>query len=275
MTSGKQYKLGIALSGGSARGFAHVGALKAIEEAGLKPDVLAGVSAGSIVAVLYASGVSPDNILKLFSDQSLKSLIGFNLKSGGIFNIDKMKQLIMKAIAPCKTFADLKIPVYIGVTNLDTGKWEVMNEGTIADRMVASCSIPILFKPVNINGSNYVDGGVLRNLPSSAIRDKCETLIGINVNPMTPLKKPNSIIDIALRTYDLMAKSNQNPDMEICDLAVVLREISSYQLFNLNDINKVFTSGYLNMRRSLREADMWKSHAIPDGPTLPIEDTDN
>lgn len=275
MTSGKQYKLGIALSGGSARGFAHVGALKAIEEAGLKPDVLAGVSAGSIVAVLYASGVSPDNILKLFSDQSLKSLIGFNLKSGGIFNIDKMKQLIMKAIAPCKTFADLKIPVYIGVTNLDTGKWEVMNEGTIADRMVASCSIPILFKPVKINGSNYVDGGVLRNLPSSAIRDKCETLIGINVNPMTPLKKPNSIIDIALRTYDLMAKSNQNPDMEICDLAVVLREISSYQLFNLNDINKVFTSGYLNMRRSLREADMWKSHAIPDGPTLPIEDTDN
>lgn len=274
MTSGKQYKLGIALSGGSARGFAHVGALKAIEEAGLKPDVLAGVSAGSIVAVLYASGISPDNIMKLFSDQSLKSLIGFNLKSGGIFNIDKMRRLIMKAIAPCKTFSDLKIPVYIGVTNLDTGKWEVMNEGTIADRMVASCSIPILFKPVKINGSNYVDGGVLRNLPSSAIRDKCETLIGINVSPMNPLKKPNSIIDVALRTYDLMAKSNQNPDMEICDLTVVLREISSYQLFNLNDINKVFTSGYLNMRRSLREAGMWHPQTVPDGITLPIENTD-
>ncbi|MDE7396754.1 MAG: patatin-like phospholipase family protein, partial [Muribaculum sp.] len=89
--SERPYRLGVALSGGGARGFAHAGALKAIEEAGLKPDVIAGVSAGSVVAVLYAAGVSPDNILRLFSERGFSDFATIKPGAGGLFRADKFK----------------------------------------------------------------------------------------------------------------------------------------------------------------------------------------
>ena len=93
-----KYKLGVALSGGGARGFAHAGALKALEEAGLKPDIIAGVSAGSIVAVLHAAGVSPENMLRLFSERAFTDFASLQLGSGGLFGIEKFKNFIMRAI---------------------------------------------------------------------------------------------------------------------------------------------------------------------------------
>lgn len=256
----KPYKLGISLSGGGARGFAHAGALKAIEEAGLKPDIVSGVSAGSVVAVMYAGGVKPEQMLDVFNNTSFYKLADFRLGGGGLFKLDKFRKAIMKAIAPRKTFADLNIPIVIGATNLDNGEWVAFREGTIADRMIASCSIPIVFKPVKIEGTNYVDGGVLCNMPSRAIRDQCEQLIGINVSPMMPFKNPDSVLNVAIRTYNLMAKTNQKPDMEVCDVCVEMREISAYQVFNLKEIESVFNSGYIATRRQLRKAGWWNPH---------------
>lgn len=259
-TSPKPYKLGIALSGGGARGFAHAGALKAIKEAGLEPDVLAGVSAGSVVAVMYAAGVDPDDMVGVFDNTGLTNLTEFRLGGGGLFKIEKFIKLIMKSIAPCKNFEDLKIPTYVGATDLDNACVEVFNSGSIAERMMASCSIPIVFRPVRINGTNYVDGGVLQNLPASHIRDKCEKLIGINVSPMMPYKRTNSVIDVAIRTYNLMAKANQRIDMDLCDLVVETCEISAYSVFNLKGIEQVFTAGYANARHALREAGWWQAN---------------
>ena len=105
----RPYRLGVALSGGGARGFAHAGALKAIEEAGLKPDIIAGVSAGSIVAVLYAAGVHPENMLKLFSERAFTDFASLQLGSGGLFGIEKFKNFIMRAIGGEKNLEDLKI----------------------------------------------------------------------------------------------------------------------------------------------------------------------
>lgn len=89
-------RLGIALTGGGARGFAHAGALAAIEEAGHRPDILAGVSAGSIVAVLYAAGISPKNFLDLFSQESFTKLVNFRPHNGGFFSMAPFKKFIVK-----------------------------------------------------------------------------------------------------------------------------------------------------------------------------------
>lgn len=256
----KKYGLGVALSGGGARGFAHAGALKAIEEAGLKPDIIAGVSAGSIIAVLYAAGVRPDDMTKVFSGAGFGKLTEFSIGGGGgLFKIDKFKKLLLKTIAPRKNFEDLDIPVVVGATDLDHGESVYFDNGPIGDRVMASCSIPILFKPVKIDGVNYVDGGVLRNLPAGVLRAKCERLIGLNVSPMHPFKNPKSVINVALRTYNLMAKHNQEADEALCDISVSMREISQYQVFNLKQISKVFTSGYLSTRKALREAGWWQT----------------
>lgn len=252
-----KYKLGVALSGGGARGFAHAGALMAIEEAGLKPDIIAGVSAGSVVAVLYAAGVSPLNIPSIFSDAGFRDFAEFSMGGGGLFGINRFQKFILSHLGGARKLEDLKIPTYIGVTDFDHGEPVEFHTGDIGPRMTASCSIPIVFKPVKIDGVNYVDGGVLRNMPAWIIRDKCEILIGVNVSPLRRMAKPESIIGVTLRTYNLMAKANQAIDMAMCDVAIETPEISNYKVFDLSNIQKVFVSGYMHARRALRDAGLW------------------
>lgn len=262
----RPYKLGVALSGGGARGFAHAGALMAIEEAGLKPDIVAGVSAGSVVAVLYAAGIKPIEIPQLFNNAGMSDFTTLSLGQGGILSAEKFKKFIMRAIGDYTRLEDLPMPVYIGVTDFDRGVATEFHRGPIGDVMLASCSIPIVFRPVNIDGVNYVDGGVLRNHPAWIIRDKCDTLIGVNVSPLNQRANPSSLLDVAMRTYNLMAKANQNADMNLCDISVSTPEIAHYKVFNLKNINSVFTSGYIHARKALREAGLWN----PDKSTNDI-----
>lgn len=254
------YRLGIALSGGGARGFAHAGALKALEEGGLRPDIIAGVSSGSVVATLYAAGYSPDAILKIFLEAKITDFVEINFSRGSVLKIDRFAQFLSRAFGKVKTFADLRIPAYVGVTNLSDGRHEEIHEGDLLTAVKASCSIPITFPPVRIGGRQYVDGGVVRNLPAWTIRDKCSLLIGINVSPLPDMNTDNpSLLDVAMRTYELMAKYNQTADMKMCDIAIQMREISQHGVFSLNEIEKVFNSGYFHMRKALRDAGLWNS----------------
>lgn len=261
--SQKPYKLGVAFSGGGARGFAHAGALMAIEEAGLKPDIVAGVSAGAVIAVFYAAGLRPLQMAQLFSRRGIRDFLEINFGNGGLFKIDRFQRFITAAVGR-RRLEDLDMPVYLGVTDLDNGKAVYFDSGEIGPRVVASCSIPIVFRPVNIDGVNYVDGGVLRNHPAWIIRDKCETLIGINVSPLKRGGKYRSIFDVAMRTYNLMAKANQKPDMELCDISVETPEIAQYTVFSLNHIKTIFVNGYIQMRNALREAGLWNPDTSTD-----------
>lgn len=267
----KEYRLGVALSGGGARGFAHAGALMAIEEAGLRPDVIAGVSAGSVAAVLYAGGLTPMGMATLFAKTSLRNFTEFGLGSGGIFKLDKFARFIVRALGGVNRLEDLHIPVYVGATDLDSARPVAFHTGEIGPRLLASCSIPIVFSPVVIDGVNYVDGGVLRNHPAWMLRDKCDKLIGVNVSPLRPKKNFSSIIDVALRTYDLMAKANQAEDMAMCDISVETPEIADYAVFDLKHIKNLFVSGYINTRAALRKAGLWnpggQSPVISDFPS--------
>lgn len=251
------YQLGVALSGGGARGFAHVGALMAIEEAGLRPDAIAGVSAGSVIAVLYAAGVKPIDMADIFGGQSFRNLAELSWGKGGLFKIDKFIKLVKEAIGDKQNIEDLDIPTFIIASDLDNARPHIFDSGEIMPRMLASCSIPIIFPPVEIDGVHYVDGGVLRNMPAWALRDKCRTLIGINVSPLRKKDKYSSIIEVAYRTYNLMAKANQAQDMEMCDLSVQTPEIADYAVFDLSQIKELVVSGYMHTRKALKNAGMW------------------
>ncbi len=259
------YKLGVALSGGGARGFAHAGALMAIEEAGLKPDAIAGVSAGSVVAVLYAAGVKPLEMADLFSGQGFRDFVELSWGKGGLFKIEKFMHFIQNAIGNKRNIEDLDIPTFIGASDLDNARPHIFDSGEIGPRMIASCSIPIIFPPVQIDGVHYVDGGVLRNLPAWALRDKCDTLIGINVSPLAKKDSYSSIIEVAYRTYNLMAKANQAEDMALCDLSIQTPEIADYAVFDLSKIKELVVSGYMHTRKALKNAGMW--NPAPQGTT--------
>lgn len=241
--SNKQYKIGIALSGGGARGFAHAGALKALEEFGIRPDILAGVSAGSIVASLYASGMSPDKITPLFSGLKFNDLCEPCIPKNGFFKLDKLKRFLSKHIV-VNDIQDLQIPTIICATNLDYSTPIAFTVGNIAERVVASCSVPIVFNPVKIDGVYYVDGGVTNNLPAWALRDKCEFLIGINCSPLMQENFNYTLIETAQRSFELMACGNASKDMPLCDIVIETTNIATHKVFNLKDSMSVYKCGY-------------------------------
>lgn len=248
----KPYRVGVALGGGGARGFAHAGALRAMIEVGIRPDIVAGVSAGAVVAVLYASGKSPSEIVKCFDQKGMSDFAEWGIPRGGFLGMEGFKDFIRKQTG-VERLEDLPMPVRLGATDLDSGRPVVFDRGDIGDCVAASCSIPVVFKPQEIDGRRYVDGGVLRNLPAWTLRDRVDVLFGINVSPLRHRQVAHSLIDTAMRSYELVTKTNTIADMKMCDLAVSMDAIADYKVFNLRETKRVYQIGYINMMDALLE----------------------
>lgn len=263
----RPYGLGLALSGGGARGVAHAGAIKAMLEAGIYPDIVAGVSAGAIVAALYAAGVDPEDMLDMFAKSKFGDFCALSMPTDGIFKMDKFYAFLRRKLGYDR-IEDLPVPVVITATNFDTGCREAFTSGDLARCVTASCSIPIVFKPVRIGGVRYVDGGVVANMPAWAIRDKCRYLIGVNCSPLSDVKVKDNIVQIALRSFELMSKNNAEPEMELCDMVVRTDRIARHKVFDLKGIRRVFDSGYEYTRAALASTDI-PDYIYEKEPTLP------
>ncbi len=236
---------GVAFSGGGARGFSHIGVMNAFKQFGIVPNVISGVSAGSIAAVLYAAGLTTEEMIECFQVQEkFGNFAEFQLPKESFLRLDRFSRLL-ESWLPVKNLEDLKLPTIVCATDFDHGKSVGWSKGEIVPRVVASCSIPIIFPPVKINGINFVDGGVLRNLPAWAIRRYCSTLIGCNCSPLNRnYHYKRSLIDLALRSYQLMAKSNTLQDLQLCDILIRPENISDVSTFDLSGIRKVVNLGY-------------------------------
>lgn len=252
----KKLPVGIAFSGGGAKGFTHIGAMMAFEQFGIKPDILAGVSAGSIAAVLYAAGLTPIEMIECFKEySSFGDFTAFTIPKTGFFKIDKFGKLIDSWIGGVKNLEDLKIPTVVCATDIESGKAVGWSKGELIPRVIASCSIPIIFHPVEINGVNYVDGGVLHNLPAWAIRKYCKTLYGLNCSPLNRhYKFKSSLLDITLRTYNLMSKANTLQDLTLCDHVVRTPDNVKFGTFEVTALEKAVKVGYESTCRVLEEA---------------------
>lgn len=244
--------IGLALGGGGARGFVHVGVLKAFKEYGMTPDIISGVSAGSISAVLWSAGLTSEEILECFIHQSkFNDYTELMIPKKALFKLNKFEKLLDSWL-PVKRLEELEIPTVVCATDIEHGKSVGWSKGEIVPRVVASCSIPIIFPPVAINGVNYVDGGVLRNLPAWAIRQYCRTLYGSNCSPLNrEYKFKGTIVDIALRSYQLMAKSNTLQDIKLCDYLIQPAGISIYGTFDLKIFRSAMDRGYTETMKLL------------------------
>ena len=254
------YPIGLALSGGGARGFAHLGALYAMDEMGIKPDIIAGVSAGAIVAAFYASGLKPLEIMKLFMISIFSDFCEIGMPRYGFFNMNGFK-LFLKKYLPVERIEQCSVPVVLCATDLDSGTAVQWRKGAMAERVMASCAIPIVFKPIKIDGVNYVDGGVMHNMPAWAIRKECSHLIGINVSPLIKNKAPTgSILEIAQRSYHLLARTNAISDLSLCDTVISTDTIASMQVFNMKEKERIFKSGYKSAKQALQNSILFTGH---------------
>lgn len=263
----RPYPVGLALSGGGARGFAHIGALKALEEAQVFPDIISGVSAGSIIGALYADGYTPDEMLELFEDIKFNDFAEITVPRSGFFRIDGFKKFLKQTLR-ARTFEELSIPLLIVATDLDNGKSVSFTSGPLIDVICASCSIPVLLKPVKIGDTHYVDGGVFRNFPVTPIRPFCDIVIGVNVNPLIAHEYKKNILGIAQRSYSFIFKSNSIADAKLCDILIQTDETTEYNIFDLDNIRNIATFGYQDTTKILsRHGYKNENRLTNDAPT--------
>ena len=198
-------KLGLALGAGGSRGVAHIGFLKALEEANIQVDYIVGCSMGSVVGGAYAAGVSVDAMREAVCKLRLLDLIGPAKQKGGVFGNAKMRSQIVKYIGDI-TFADLKIPFHC--VAVDMVKQEVIefSKGSLADAIVASSSIPSVFHPVIQDEKRLIDGGVLERVPAMRVKKMgADVVVAVDVlGWRTAREKVPGPIGVSLETFDIM-----------------------------------------------------------------------
>lgn len=260
------YKVGIALSGGGGRGFAHAGVLRAIDEMGIKPEIIAGTSAGSIAGALYASGVAPSQMLDAF--RRIRFLQVPRLRIFGardttddaskipdkyIFLKTHNLTKILEANIAARTFEELKIPLVVNATKMASGQNIYFTKGELIRPVVASSAVPMLFKPVNIDGYDYVDGGVMQNLPVLPIRNACKYVIAVDVNPIEDFSAQNKIMGSEWeRLFKLLIRANTLRDREAADLFIQPLELIRYNIFDTKHGEEMYWIGYKAAKEALQ-----------------------
>ncbi|GHT33852.1 hypothetical protein FACS189434_09000 [Bacteroidia bacterium] len=250
--SDKKPRIGVCLSGGGALGFAHIGALQALEEHGIVIDEISGASMGSIVGSLYAAGYKPAQMLDIIhSEKMYKTTKVLNVWSipsfgkSGFFNHNVLRKVLREHV-PDNSFECLKIPFYLSVTNLLTGDYEIISSGDSLDAWVAaSASIPGVFENISLNNNLYCDGGVLNNLPAQPLAKTCDLIIGINVVPYLPHNNDFKQISNALElTIRIAQNKNSQPGKEICHHLIDVEAIKKYNEFSFEQYNEIYLYGY-------------------------------
>lgn len=235
--------VGIALSGGGARGFAHIGVLKALHEHGVEPGIVSGTSMGSLVGLLYAAGLSLQDIQELVKREPVVRMVNMAFGKHGFFEMKGVRKILEEVIQE-DDFSYLKKPFFLSVANLNTGEREIKNSGRLIEYVIASCSVPVIFAPVLIDGTTYVDGGLFNNLPAESIRERCGFLIGVNVNPVGEVPKFDGLREVAERSFSLSIDQNVRVSKELCDFLIEPLAILDYTFWDFDKVDEIVEVGY-------------------------------
>jgi NTE family protein len=249
-------RLGLVLSGGGARGIAHLGVLAALEEANIRPGALSGTSAGAIIAALYAAGHSPLEIKRLIQDTAFFGISHLLLGKPGVFNMDGFRNLLKEHL-PVTKFEDLPIPLFVTATNLSTANAQCFSSGPLIEPLLASACMPVVFEPVTIGRHQYVDGGVVNNFPVEPLNPICDVVIGSHVNRLAeflPADHPWHKAYILDRCFHLAIAKNVYEKAAGCDLFLDHPGMSAFGIFDTHRADELFDIGY---KQTLLHRNKW------------------
>lgn len=269
------YQVGICLSGGGALGFAHIGVLQALEESGIYPQIISGTSIGAIVGVFYAAGYSPHEILEIVQQEKLYktgNIIRFHLKKNLTgFSSHKALCNVIKKYIPGDSYSSLAKPFYSCATNLSTGEITYTSTGDeLSKRVAASASIPGIFEVVRIDSCDYVDGGVLNNLPAQPIRPLCKEEISVVVAPFKPYTEIKSISDAIHAVLSVMSKNNIQDGMKISNDVINVFIDPRLDMFSFSNYKNIYFAGYNAGKRYIAEHPELLKYAIKPPQRQPL-----
>jgi NTE family protein len=215
-------RIGLALGGGAARGFAHVGVIAALEEAGIKPDFIVGTSAGSLVAALYASGKNAAQLQQaaLAMEEAEISDWTLPLFNRGVLRGEALARYVNSQISN-RVIESMNIPLGIVATDLKTGQGVLFQRGDTGVAVRASSSVPSVFTPVKIGANEYVDGGLVSPVPVSYVRQMgAELVIAVDISSAPEGNAIDGSLQILLQTFAIMGKSINRYELKDAEIVV-------------------------------------------------------
>ena len=215
-------RIGLALGGGAAKGFAHVGVIAVLEEAGLRPDYVVGTSAGSLVAALYASGKSSAELQKTAMSMEEAAITDWMLPlvGRGVFRGDALGRFVNESVGG-RLIEDMRIPLGVVATDLGSGQAVLFQRGDTGTAVRASSAVPAVFVPVKINGRDYVDGGLVAPVPVRYARQMgAELVIAVDISTAPEDSPTKDTLQILLQTFSIMGKSINQHELREADIVV-------------------------------------------------------
>ncbi len=236
-------KFGYVLSGGGARGIAHLGIIKALEENDLRPSIISGTSAGAIIGAFYANQYPPEEILKMIAGTRLYKILRPSFNLDGFISLEKSYSFFLKFFKE-DLFESLAIPLITTAVSVKTGKVHYFSHGKLIRALFASSAIPVIFNPVEIEGDLFIDGGILNNLPVEPLLGKCDKILGFHCNPVSREYKYTRMRKLIERTFLLSVSVNVNNRIEKCDFSLEPNELSKFGAFDFAKAKEIYHVGY-------------------------------
>lgn len=217
-------KVALALGGGAARGFAHIGVIKVLESQGIVPDIVVGTSAGSVVGAIYAAGNNGYALQKMALDIDEAAIsdwsVPFFSSSSGVLKGDALQNYVNKAVRNTP-IEKLKIPFAAVATDLNTGEPILFRRGNTGVAVRASSSVPGVFQPVKIGNRLYVDGGLVAPVPVRFARDMgADFVIAVNISTQPEVQMASSSFDVLLQTFAIMGQSLNRFELQDADIVI-------------------------------------------------------
>ncbi len=215
-------RIGLALGGGAARGFAHVGVIQVLEEAGIRPTLVAGTSAGSLVAAIYASGKNGAQLQQVAETMEEAAIADWTLPlfSRGMLRGEALARYVNTQVGH-RTIEDMPLPLGIVATDLNSGRDMLFQRGDTGTAVRASSAVPAVFQPVKISGREYVDGGLVSPVPVRAARKMgAELVIAVDISSPPEGNVAGGTLEILLQTFSIMGKSINSLELKDADVVV-------------------------------------------------------
>jgi len=220
----RKIKIGLALGGGAARGFAHIGVIKALEAQGIFPDIVVGTSAGSVVGALYAAGSNGFDLQRTAMDMDEAAIsdwaLPFFSKVSGVLKGDALQNYVNKAVRNVP-IERLKIPFGAVATDLNTGKPILFQRGNTGQAVRASSAVPSVFQSVKIGNRSYVDGGLVAPVPVKFAKDMgADFVIAVNISTQTEAQAAASSLEVLMQTFSIMGQRLNYYELKEADIVI-------------------------------------------------------
>ena len=246
-------RIGLVLGGGAARGFAHVGVIQVLEEAGIRPDLVVGTSAGSLVAAFYASGKTGAQLQHIAESMEEATFADWTLPifSRGILRGEALARYVSLQVNG-KLIENMAMPLGIVATDLNNGLGVMFQRGDTATAVRASSAVPALFQPVRISGRDYVDGGLVSPVPVRYARQMgAELIVAVDISSAPEANAAGDSLQILLQTFSIMGKSINNFELRDADLVV------------RPELNAIASSDFASRQRSIEAGRTAMTRLLP------------